>query len=138
MIESFDHYTVRAADIEASTRFYVDLLGFRAQTLTDLGFQLVMLYLGEQAVVHLLETGPGLDAFMGRPAPAIPNGPRRITGNMEHIAFNGTGLGTLRQRLVENGVRFTERILKEYGGCQLFVNDPDGVELEINFPLEET
>ena len=137
MIESFDHYTVRAADVEASTRFYVDLLGFRAETHTDLGFRLVMLYLGDQAVVHLLETGPELDAFIGRAAPAIANGPRRITGNMEHVAFNGSGLGVLRQRLEENGVRFTQRELKEYGVCQLFVNDPDGIELEINFPLVE-
>lgn len=134
-LTTFDHYTVRAQNLDASVAFYTEVLGLRAQTMSDLGFRLVLLFLGEQAVVNLLETGAGLDKFMGRPAPAYTGGAERITGNIEHLAFNGTDLAGFKARLATHQVKYSERLLPEFGIHQLFIDDPDGVELEINFPL---
>lgn len=134
-LTGFDHYTVRARNLDASVAFYTEVLGLRAQTLTDLGFRLALLFLGGQAVVNLLETGAGLDRFMGRPAPAYGGGSERITGNIEHLAFNGTDLAEFKARLAAHQVKYSQRVLAGYGIHQLFIEDPDGVELEINFPL---
>mgnify|MGYP001336768150 FL=1 len=91
-ITNFDHYTIRARDIEASARFYQDVMGFRIETLNDFDFPFRLLFLGDQALVHLLGAGPELDAFLERSAPSYASGIERRTGNMEHVAFNATGL----------------------------------------------
>lgn len=56
---------------------------------------------------------------------------------MEHVAFNGTGLAEFRARLDKAGVTYVERTLADYGVHQLMFDDPDGVEIEVNFPLAE-
>jgi 4-hydroxyphenylpyruvate dioxygenase-like putative hemolysin len=61
----------------------------------------------------------------------------RNTGNIEHVAFNGTDLHDFASRLKRAGVKFVERPLPIYGVTQLLFDDPDGVEIEVNFPRAE-
>ncbi len=136
-LTQFDHYTIRARDLEASTRFWVDVMGLRAEKLEAFAFPMALLYLGDQAVVHLLGAGPALDEFLGRHAPSHASGAARRTGNFEHVAFNGTGLFAFIERLQAAKVDFVERTLADYGVHQLLFDDPDGVEIEVNFPLAE-
>ena len=63
---------------------------------------------------------------------------RRQTGNMEHVAFNATGLAAIREKLRVAGSHYSERSLADYGVHQILVADPDGIEIEINFPIAET
>lgn len=136
-ITGFDHYTLRCRDIEATARFYERIMGFRAQALHDLGFPFRLMCHGEGAPVHLLGAGPELDAFLKREAPSYQDKPRRVTGNMEHVAFNATGLADFKERLAADGIPYAERDLPAYGVSQLFFDDPDGVEIEVNFPIAE-
>ena len=133
----FDHYTLRSKDIDISAKFYGDVMGFRIEALDGFEFPMRLLFLGEQAIVHLLGVGPALDAFLGRQAPSHASGPERRTGNMEHVAFNATGLKDFLARLQASGTPYVERTLADYGAFQLLFNDPDGVEIEVNFPLAE-
>lgn len=133
----FDHYTIRAADIAASTKFYVDAMGLRAQPIDGFEFPITLLFLGDRAIVHLLGTGPALDKFLGRRGPAYLSGPERGTGNMEHVAFNATGLADFLARLRKYGTEAVERTLAGHGTHQLLFDDPDGIEIEVNFPLAE-
>ena len=136
-IEKFDHYTVRAADFEASKSFYTDVLGMQAEVRHELGFPIALMSLGGQAIVHILGTGPALDEFLGRDGSAFADGLGRQTGNMEHVAFNATGLGELRAKLDATNSHYTERALADYGVYQILAADPDGIEIEINFPIAE-
>jgi len=136
-ITMFDHYTLRSRDIDATARFYADVMGFRVERLDAFDFPFRLLFLGDQAVVHLLGAGPALDAFLGRHAPSHAEGGTRKTGNLEHMAFNGTGLADFVARLRKAGVPWVERTLADYGVHQLMFDDPDGVEIEVNFPLAE-
>ncbi len=131
----FDHYTVRARDLDASARFYAEVLGLRPQPLADFEFPMVLLFSGEQAVVHLLGAGPALDRFLARSAPSHADGPARRTGNIEHVAFNGSDAAATAARLKQAGVPFVERPLPQHGVFQLLFDDPDGIEIEMNFPL---
>jgi hypothetical protein len=56
---------------------------------------------------------------------------------MEHVAFNGTGLREFKGKLDSAGVRYLQRSLDDYGVAQFLFEDPDGVEIEVNFPLSE-
>ncbi len=136
-ISAFDHYTIRAANVDVSARFYSEIMGFRTQVLDGFEFPFRLMFLGDQAIVHLMGAGEALDTFLRRGAPCYDTGPERITGNMEHVAFNATGLASFITRLSDSGIPFSERSLPDYGVAQLMFDDPDGVEIEVNFPIAE-
>lgn len=136
-ITNFDHYTVRARNVDVSARFYHEIMGFRIEAVAGFEFPFRLLFLGEQALVHLLGAGAELDAFLGRHAPAYESGAERTTGNMEHVAFNATGLKDFINRMNAAKIHYVQRTLADYGVTQLLFNDPDGVEIEVNFPLNE-
>ncbi|MGQ0615743.1 MAG: VOC family protein [Acidimicrobiia bacterium] len=133
----FDHYTIRARDVEVSARFYVDVMAMRLERLDSFDFPFALLFLGDQAVVHMLGAGPALDDFLGRQAPSYGDGPERSTGNMEHVAFNATDRDDFVARLDRAGVAYVARTLADYGVHQLLFDDPDGIEIEVNFPIDE-
>ncbi len=136
-ITHFDHITIRAHDIDASARFYQDVMGFRIKTLNDFAFPFRLLFLGDQALVHLLGAGPELDEFLARNAPSYAAGIERGTGNLEHIALNATGLADFVARLQDAHVSFVQRTLANHGVVQLLFSDLDGIEIELNFPVSE-
>ena len=136
-ITQFDHYTLRARDIEVSARFYQEVMGFRVETLDSFAFPFRLLFLGDQAVVHLLGAGAELDAFLGRHAPSYEKGAERGTGNMEHVAFNATGFKEFLARVKAAKAHYVQRTLADYGVVQLLITDPDGIEIEVNFPIGE-
>ena len=55
------------------------------------------------------------------------------TGSFDHVAFRGDDFGEMRARLVAAGVAFKERVVPGGRLSQLFVPDPEGVLVEINF-----
>jgi hypothetical protein len=57
------------------------------------------------------------------------------TGRMHHIAVQATGLTEMKARLEQHGAAFRERTIGERH--QIILKDPDGVELELNFPIAE-
>jgi catechol 2,3-dioxygenase-like lactoylglutathione lyase family enzyme len=136
-ITGFDHYTLRCQDVDVTAHFYEVVMGFRTQPVDDIGFPFQLMFHGEQALVHLMGIGPSLDAFLGRRAPCYQDEIRRITGNLEHVAFNATGLADFTARLRAAGVAYVERDLPAYGVSQLMFDNPDGIEIEVNFPIAE-
>ena len=132
-LKQFDHYTVRAADLAASAHFYEAVMGLRPKPLDAFEFAMVKLWLGDLAVVHLLQAGPALDAFLGRSAPSHAAGEARRTGNFEHVAFDGDDIEGFVARLEAAGVAYRRRALPNYGVEQLLFEDPDGTEIEVNF-----
>lgn len=136
-ITMFDHYTLRSADVDVTAGFYERVMGFRVVHLDAFDFPMRLLFLGDQALVHLLGAGPALDEFLARSAPSHTAGIERKTGNMEHVAFNGSGLREFKEKLDTAGVRYVQRSLDDYGVAQFLFDDPDGVEIEVNFPLAE-
>jgi catechol 2,3-dioxygenase-like lactoylglutathione lyase family enzyme len=57
----FDHYTIRARDVDVSAQFYRDILGFRAQVLDGFAFPFHLMFAGDQAIVHLIGAGALID-----------------------------------------------------------------------------
>lgn len=137
-ITAFDHYTIRARDIAVSVRFYEKTMELRMQSIDGFEFPFCLMFLGDKALVHLMGSGAALDAFLGRHAPSVSGEPARMKSNLEHVAFNATGLRDFIARLRDAGISFIERSLPDYGVAQLMFDDPDGVEIEVNFPIAET
>jgi len=135
-ITSFDHFTVRCADLDASWAFYRDALGLRVEPReVASGLRAAIVYLEGQWLVHLFQATTEQDAIFKRMEPRDDEMAKWRTARMHHIALWATGLKEMRARLQQHGVPYQERLGPEW--CRVVVNDPDGVELEINYPASE-
>jgi catechol 2,3-dioxygenase-like lactoylglutathione lyase family enzyme len=141
-IGNLDHYSIRTLDIEASRRFYTEVMGFEVGFRPDFDFPGLWLYnaapgAGSYGVVHIIgvdRSNPeGLKAYLGDRDLSTLNG----TGTVDHMAFTATGLPDMRMRLTRLDVPYRERTVPNLGIHQVFFEDPSQVTIELNFPVEE-
>ena len=140
-IRKLGHYSIRTGDLEASRRFYTEVLGLREGFRPPFRFPGIWLYLGgdeaDFGVVHIIgidrDDPQGLQEYLGDRDETSLTG----TGAVDHVAFLATGLADMRARLAARGVPFTERTVPSLGLYQLFVTDPSGVTVELNYPHDE-
>jgi catechol 2,3-dioxygenase-like lactoylglutathione lyase family enzyme len=135
-LSHLEHYLIQAADIEATKDWYVRVLGMRAGPHPDFGFPVHWLYIGERDVLHLTEGGadvpPERLRYLGQESRAT-----RGSGVIDHVAFRATGLDETIAHLRREGVPFKERRVDDQGLYQLFLVDPNGVKVELNFAAAE-
>jgi catechol 2,3-dioxygenase-like lactoylglutathione lyase family enzyme len=139
MIERLAHYSVRAKNLEASTAFYTEALGLHVGPRPPFGFPGVWLYLAqdearsEQGCVHLIGDGDpaARDGYLG----SRPDSDASATGALDHIAFFAADWPACRKRLDALAVLYTERWVPILGLRQVFLADPDGVTIELNYDV---
>ncbi len=118
-----NHVTVRTQDMEATRKFYGDVLGLNPGWRPDLGFPGYWLYCGNRPVIHVVPPGQ-----------EIGGGDAEESGNLDHVAFLGQDIDELRDRLVKSGTTFRERYIPDGQRRQIFLFDPNSVLIELNFP----
>ena len=141
-IGKLDHYSIRTLDIEASRRFYTEIMGFQEGFRPPFDFPGVWMYNGAPypescGVVHIigidLKNPEGLKAYLGDKELDSLEG----TGTVDHMAFAATGLDEMRRRLGQHKIEFRERTVPSLGLHQLFLEDPSQVTIELNYPAQE-
>jgi catechol 2,3-dioxygenase-like lactoylglutathione lyase family enzyme len=142
MALSINHISIRTLDLEATRHFYVEALGLCDGPRPPFPFPGHWLYQGPtdvyaNAAVHLIgidaQDPSGLQNYLGdRGADSL-----RGTGAVDHIAFFATDLPAALARLRRLGIEPRARDVPGIGLHQLFVDDPNGVVVELNFPLAE-
>lgn len=125
-VQSADHFTILAEDLDRTLDFYVGMLGFRQGPRPGFSFPGAWLYVGDRAVLHIVA---------GRKMPE----PRR--GVLDHMAFTATDLKETLRTLKEAQVDYELRRLPEGGPnagvWQLFFDDPNGARVELDFAASE-
>ncbi len=133
-IEKLDHYSIRTKDVESTSRFYTEVMGLEVGPRPNFPFPGVWLYQGRSAVVHVIGIDPddpsGLHDFLGDKGVEKQSG----TGAIDHIAFASSDLGAMRERFQAAKVPFRERTVPTLNLHQVFLEDPNGVTIELNFP----
>ena len=107
----YAHLLLQVGDIEASRKFYVDLLGFsvrQAKPLAD-GRPFVPFNEG----IALTTGGPG------KPL------------QLDHMAFRVRNVAGLAERLKKGKVRFFEELHDGIYGRTIYIADPDGNKIEL-------
>jgi catechol 2,3-dioxygenase-like lactoylglutathione lyase family enzyme len=127
---TLQHFTIEPQDLERSKDFYVDVLGLKVGDRPPLDFPGYWLYSGGVATVHLMGTRKPREGIVVRGAEKKYDD----TGRLDHIAFAATGVEGVRKQLTSKGVKFRESIVPRTGDTQIFLYDPDGVGVELNFP----
>lgn len=142
MTLALNHFSIRTTDLPACERFYCDVLGLRAGPRPPFPFPGLWLYPVEstdyaQSAVHIVAIDPndpeGLNQYLGDREEATLHG----TGAIDHVAFFATGLVPMLARFAQHGIAMRERSVPLLGLHQVFVDDPNGVVVELNFPASE-
>lgn len=132
-LEKLEHYTIRSLDMEATRDFYRDVCGLRVGPRPPLSFHGYWHYCGKTPVVHLVPLDDP-KAIRGEVnVPAVSNGAKPGSGAVDHVAFAATDVEAMKRRLRARKVPFKERI--QAGGFlhQIFLDDPNGITVELNY-----
>ena len=148
-IKRIDHYSIRTLDVEASRKFYTDIIGLKVGPRPPFDFPGLWLYKGEPpadldhaegnyGIVHVMgvdRSNPqALIDYMGGAEPDTELG---NTGALDHVALAVTGRASMIERCRRNSVSYFERAVPVLGLHQVFIKDPNGVTIELNFPASE-
>ena len=119
-ITGLDHINIDTSKPDETVAFYEEVLGLenRPHERPDFGFPGAWLFLGDTAVVHLNFIDDD-DRFSQRSA-------------FNHIAFEGSDFDAMCRLLDDRGLSYRATERPEIGLSQVFVNDPNGVRVEIN------
>ncbi|MBU3537843.1 VOC family protein [Polynucleobacter sp. UK-Gri1-W3] len=139
---SLNHFSIRSLEIEKTTNFYSKLLGLTVGPRPEFPFPGVWLYNGDDsswanAVLHLIaidKNDPnGLKKYLGERDPSSLYG----SGAVDHIAFFAVGLEEKINLLKELKISYRERTVPVIGLHQIFLDDPNGIVIELNYPASE-
>ena len=122
-IRAMDHFTIVTDRIAETIAFY-QMLGLAEGARPDFGFEGAWLYAGERPVLHIVKVS------------RMPE-PRR--GVLDHMAFSGEGLLGLSEQLESRGLPYRIiRTPRPFSRWQMFLEDPNGVEVELDFDISES
>jgi catechol 2,3-dioxygenase-like lactoylglutathione lyase family enzyme len=135
-LSHIEHFLLQTTDMEATRKWYVEVLGMRVGPNPDFKFPVFWLYLGDKDIVHVTEGGKGVSEnrkkYVGQQSEAVSG-----TGVVDHIAFRATGLREMVAHLKSLNVDFKQRRVDDQGLYQLFMFDPNGVKIELNYASAE-
>jgi catechol 2,3-dioxygenase-like lactoylglutathione lyase family enzyme len=118
-VDRLQHINIRTRDLERSREFYSRIVGLTVGDRPPFAAPGYWMYLGDQAVIHLVYKPEA--------------GPATGSGAVDHVAFRAVDLEETRRVLQAAGLSFQEAFVPRDNVVQLFVHDPDGVKVELNF-----
>jgi catechol 2,3-dioxygenase-like lactoylglutathione lyase family enzyme len=131
-LSHLEHFLIQTADLQATRDWYVRVLGMKEGWHPDFKFPVVWLYIGEKDVLHLTEGGSNVSEnrkkYLGQQSTDVHG-----SGVVDHVAFRALGLPGMLAHLEREGIEFTRRMVSDQGLYQLFLHDPNGVKIELNF-----
>jgi catechol 2,3-dioxygenase-like lactoylglutathione lyase family enzyme len=136
-LSHIEHFLIQTADMEGTRDWYVRVLGMEVGPNPDFKFPVCWLYLDGRDIVHITEggakAGENRKKYVGQESVATHG-----TGVLDHIAFRATGLKAMLEHLRAEKVDFKQRQVNDQGLYQLFMFDPNGIKIELNYAQAES
>ena len=134
LINSLDHCSIRTAKLRETRDFFVDILRLEDGERPDFPFPGAWLYTDSTAVIHLIGVDPddpsGLQRYVGG---EISTEALQGSGAFDHIAFRANDPSVLTERLKQADYEYRERQVPNMNLFQIFVEDPNGITIELNY-----
>ena len=130
-VTELNHFLIRTNDLERTKDFYCGVLGFEVMPRPDFPFPGYWLGVNGKIQVHLAQGGvPNSELYyLGSPKNAATTN----SGVVDHIAFLATDPEKLNSRFEKLRLASRKRYFPEFKLYQMFVKDPDGLTIELNF-----
>ena len=116
-----DHFNIRTRKLADTVRFYEEILGLENGDRPNFAFPGAWMYSEGKPVVHLVDISP--TAEQQKPD----------SGVVHHVAFASRDFAGMKARLQAKGMPFDTRQVPGGDLWQIFVNDPNGVMIELNY-----
>ena len=126
-IAGLNHFNIMGSQslIDEVRDFYVDVIGLSEGWRPDFDFDGHWLYAGDAPILHLMVSEEG--------AVTDDGGLSSTTGHLDHIALTAADLTAVESRLVELGQVYKKKLIPGFNVTQLFLHDPIGLGVELNF-----
>ena len=118
MISGLDHINIRTSDLDRLCKFYVSVLGMELGDRPSFDAPGAWIYAGGRAVLHV---GVADKAARGNTQP------------VDHYALNAHDRKGIERRLKRRKIPYRVMDVPGRAMKQIFVTDPDGVSVELNF-----
>src|SRR6185436_13268059 len=116
-----DHFNIRTRKLDETVRFYQDVLGLEKGARPNFAFPGAWMYSEGRPVVHLVDISPTDEAQ------------KPDSGVVHHVAFASRDFNGMKARLQSKGMAFDTRQVPGGELWQIFVSDPNGVMIELNY-----
>lgn len=117
-VTALNHVNIVTDDLAATRAFYADVVGLIDGDRPSFDFPGAWLYCGDEAVIHLV---------------GVDDQPDEGTGTIDHVAFEAGGLDDMIGLLEDREIPFHVRDVPGRDIRQVFLHDPNGVKIELNF-----
>ena len=116
-----DHFNIRTRKLDDTVRFYEDVMGLEKGPRPNFAFPGAWMYSEGKAVVHIVDISK------------TDEQQKPDSGVVHHVAFASRGFDGMKQRLQSKNMRFDARQVPGGDLWQIFVDDPNGVMIELNY-----
>lgn len=121
-VMGLDHVNIRTTDVKRSAQFYVDVFDFEFRTGAPV--------MGQQPSWLYDKSGNAIIHFRVLEADSTSTGP------IDHVALSCKGKAEILDRLKAHDIKYAIAENLTPGVTQVFLKDPHGVALELNFSGE--
>ena len=119
------HVAIKTNDLDATVKFYTEVLGMKLVHRPDFGFPGAWIAAGDSVpIIHIYAGGPALGAD-GK----TPYG----TSALDHVSLTIKGWDECLERVKKLGYDWRAAIVPGTSLWQIFVHDPSGVMMELTF-----
>lgn len=116
-----DHFNIRTRKLGETVQFYEEVLDLKKGERPNFAFPGAWMYSEGKPVVHLVDISQTSEQQK-------PN-----SGVVHHVAFASRDFAGMKQRLKSKGLPFDVREVPGVDVWQIFVTDPNGVMIELNY-----
>lgn len=127
-VNALDHVNIITDDLDGTARFFEEMFGLerRDGPAPATPQQAQWIYDGEGRAIFHLNSVDCPRAYDRK----VIDGP---TGSIHHVALNCSGYDEMLARIDARGIDRQSSSIESIGLRQIFVKDPNGVLLELNF-----
>jgi len=120
-VGKLDHYNVSTRKLKETVQFYETVLGLNNGARPPFNFPGAWLYSDGHPVLHINDIS-GTDREQ-----------RPDSGVIDHVAFGSRGFEAMKKHLAGKGIQHRVNQVPNSTRCQIFLRDPNNVEIELNF-----
>ena len=121
------HTAIKTADLDATVRFYTEVLGMVVAERPPIGFPGAWLkpaQAGADAIIHL---------YAGDAAKEADGSVQTGSSAIDHVSVVCQGYSDFKAQFEKFGLAYRENLVPATPLWQLFVYDPNGIQLELTF-----